>query len=153
MNLDENNKMDTGNLGGQRSTGMKVPEGYLENFENSMLAKIKEEDSTQNLYSIPRKTRGIKIFSFLAVAAALIWAAFWVLTPENKEQIPTLAETEISVDDIEYYTDTDEYLLAENISITELENMDLTDDKVTSEEIYEYIINDGITEFTITENF
>lgn len=152
MELDQNNKMDLGESGGQKSSGMKAPDGYFENFEKSILAQIKADAKEAKVVPIKRESSTLKIWTMLAVAASLIWAAFWVFNPNENPVESSVQMAEITVDDIDYY-EMDDYLLAENITETELENMDLDDEYISSEEIYEYMQNEDISEYILTENF
>jgi hypothetical protein len=153
MELDQNNKTDILNTGGQKSSGMKVPDGYFESFEESILSKVQMESKEAKVVSLNAKSNTWKILTLLAVAASLIWAALWVFTPNEGGSIEQNQIAEITVDDLEYYEGMDDYLLAENITVTELEEIDLSEDYITADEIFEYMSNEDLSEYTLTENF
>ena len=152
MELDQNNKIDFLESGGQKSSGLKTPDGYFESFEKSILAQLKADEQETKVIPITRESSTLKIWVMLAVAASLIWAAFWVFNPSNESVEPVNQMAEITVDDFDYY-DMDDFLLAENITDTELENIDLYDDYLSADEIYEYMQNEDISEYILTENF
>ncbi len=133
--------------------GFSVPEGYFENFEQKMLEKIKDFPAVEE--TIVVKPIGIqKIISVMAIAASIIWAAFVLFTPEEefptKDSSSTYAEVEdLSIDD---FYGLDDYVLAENISLAELEDISFDEDYLSEEEIYEYLLDENYTEFEILEN-
>jgi hypothetical protein len=128
------------------SSGMKVPKGYFENFEKEIHAKIQTEVKV-----IPIKS-GItlkQMVSVLAIAAAFLTAFFWINTnQEITVESSLLAEQMIEVDTY----DIDDYLLAENFTVEELDEIDLVEDYITDEEIYNYILEEGYSEYILTEN-
>ena len=154
--METNNNQNTNEVflkkGGQDASGMKVPKGYFESFDKAILTKIKAEQLDNKVIPIASKTSSFKIWTIVAVAASLIWAAFWVFSPNNQtiDSTTVIAET---ITEWDYYDDVDDYLLAENFTTSELENIEFEEEYISSEEIYEYIQEQDYSEFLLTENF
>ena len=133
--------------------GLSVPEGYFENFEQKMLKKIKNLPTVEETAVV--KPIGIqKIISVMAIAASIIWAAFVVFTPEEEFPIEDSSSTYAEIEDlsIDDFYGLDDYVLAENISLAELEDISFDEEYLSEEEIYEYLLDENYTEFEILEN-
>ncbi len=90
----------------------------------------------------------------MAIAASIIWAAFVVFTPEEEFPIEDSSSTYAEIEDlsIDDFYGLDDYVLAENISLAELEDISFDEEYLSEEEIYEYLLDENYTEFEILEN-
>ncbi len=132
--------------------GFKIPEGYLDDFEKSMLAKISLEEPEPIVVTAIKPIKIQKIISVLTIAACLIWAAFVWLSPEKEMKVNQRTYTEGIIESYDDYYLIDEYVLAENLSMEELENMTFDEILVSEDEIYEYVLEMNYSEFVILEN-
>lgn len=128
--------------------GFKMPDGYLEGFEKSIMARIQLEEEKVVIQPI----RIEKIIAVLAVAASLIWAAFVLFIPEKEMGLQDLARIEYMEENHEDYYAIDEYALAENLSMEDLENITFDEELISDDDIYEYVLEEGFSEFVILEN-
>lgn len=136
----------------QPKSGMKVPDGYFEDFEASMMAKIEASsaESQTPVIAIQKKVNYSWVVVALATAAALIWGAFWIYSPES-EPTDDFAQIEITTEDWTYLGDVDDYLLAENFTLEELNEIELVEtSNVSSEDLYEYLVDENISDYTLS---
>jgi hypothetical protein len=132
-------------------SGMKVPAGYFDDFEKEMLARIKEETKSEESLVIPihKKSNTVRILTWLSVAASIMVAVF--LYTNSTTKIDTEQQFSEETTDWDYY-EVDEYLLAENFTEEELEAVSVSDEFLSDEEIYDYILQENYSEFTLSEN-
>ncbi len=150
-NYDKHKNQNSFEEGAKPDSGLRVPNGYFESFEKSILAQIKEETKKVEKPVVPLKSnRNYKrIISVLAVAAALI-SAIMVFTAPDKVA-PTSGFTELEITDWEVY-DLDEYALAENFTLEEMDEISFEEDYISNQDIYEYLLEENYSEILLLEN-
>ena len=138
--------------GAKPNSGMKVPDGYFESFEKSILAKIIEEsiEVEKPVVLLNSNRNYTKVVSFLAVAAAIIWALM-VFTAPDDNGVPTSDFAEVETTDWEVY-EVDEYALAENFTLEEMNEISFEEDYISNQDIYEYLLEEDYSEFLLLEN-
>ncbi len=132
---------------GQKSTGMKVPEGYFDSLEHKILSKVHDEKTERKIVPITRKVYGV--VAIFAVAASLIWGAFFFFSPKG---VDTNLNNDVAETlNWELYEEMDEYFLAENLTEADLENIEFENTYLSSEEILNYIEENHYSEYLISE--
>ena len=133
--------------------GFSVPDGYFKSFEQQMLEKIKNLPAVEET-TVVKPIEIQKIISVMAIAASIIWAAFVLFTPEEEFPMEDTSSMYAEVEDlsIDDFYELDDYILAENISLAQLEDISFDEDYLSEEEIYEYLLDENYTEFEIIEN-
>ena len=154
----ENTSNSENNMEGlPKKSGMKAPDGYFENFDAKILNRIKLE-SKNEVRSLPvettsKKSTGYRVGLSIAVAASLIWAIFAFFnspSPEGQEDLIA----QLTLDEVLDFENVDDYFLAEGFSLIELDSLDdLSEDKLTSEDLYAYIIEENYSEYLLIETF
>ena len=130
--------------------GFSMPKGYFDEFENSLRSKL-------DLPVKPSKETIIKpikiqtIIAYIAIAASIVWVGFFMFIPEQNSYSPdefiVLNETE-SLE----YIEVGEYMLAENMTMSELDEIYFEENYISEDNIYEYIVEEDFSEFIIMEN-
>jgi len=118
-----------------KSDGFKVPEGYLEDMEEAVFARLKSSGDlgrpTMNLVKRPRLfpwTVRPRTAMALAAALALILTAVWFIRQPQAVQPAQFVSTELTEDDLEFY-------VLENVQEFELEQLAALTAEKTSEPI------------------
>ena len=143
--------------GKPEKSGMKVPDGYFEDFDAKILNRIHSEP-LHEVKSLPIKEATSKGYYYriglsVAVAASLLWAVFTFINTTEQEVNQNLI-AEVSFDEVLDYESIDDYLFAEQLSVSELESVsDFDNDYITSEEAYAYIIEENYSEYLLTETY
>lgn len=130
--------------------GMKIPDGYFQAFEAKIWTDIKAENS--KIVELNHSSKRNPWINKVALAASLVIGFFVIATnsfQSSNTDISILAES--VVNEVEYY-EIDDYLLAENFTMEELESISFTEEYVTSDEIMDYILEENYSEYTIIEN-
>jgi hypothetical protein len=131
--------------------GMKVPEGYFQDFESKMLARVHSElIENKEVISIRSVTNLNSWMMKAAIAASLVVGLFVLTTQPTIEMANTELAMEAS-EDLDFY-EFDEYMLADNFSMEDLEDISFSEEFVSSDEIMDYILNENYSEYTIIEN-
>ncbi|NQY67909.1 MAG: hypothetical protein HRT72_09345 [Flavobacteriales bacterium] len=136
------------------SSGMKVPAGYFECVEDSILQKISEvEQGKTKIIPIHRSHKAKTISIASAVAAAFIGAILFFNNPVKNEVNVELAN-EILLDEWTALADIDDYFIAENFTTEELSNIHFEDkSSVSAEAAYQYMLDESFSEFLLYEQF
>ncbi|MFT4753777.1 MAG: hypothetical protein ACI9GM_000023 [Salibacteraceae bacterium] len=129
--------------------GMKVPAGYFQDFESSVFAKV-ELEKTKSVVKSKTSANANQWFAQLAIAASFVIGLFVVATNIGDQPI-SMDIAKASSENIEYY-EIDDFMLAENLTMEDLEDISFVEDYISSEQIMEYILDENYSEFTIIDN-
>ena len=92
----------------QKESGLKVPDGYFDTFEDRVFEKIEQAGIRRQapLTGRGKPAKRFGLYPYLMAAAAfmvLVLAAVWFLNPTAQTDTPTFAQVELSDDEIERY--------------------------------------------------
>ncbi|WP_373072276.1 hypothetical protein, partial [Zeaxanthinibacter enoshimensis] len=116
-------------------TGMAVPDGYFESFEERLKAKMQKPEPKVIQFKSYRK-----YWVSAVSAAAILLLTFSLFGPGNNE----LGFDDLAKGDIEAYFENkdielNEYEIAQVIPVDELEVQDLLDDNIDREQLMDYL--------------
>lgn len=136
--------------------GMKVPEGYFDTVDRQIWDVIHREKLEDKVLPLNFSNHDSysQIWPKLAVAATLIMAFFSVVTNfSGKDSELIQAEHyvyEVNLEDASLFVDDE--LLADNLSLAELEMLEVANKYVSSDEIMEYLKEESMSEYMLIEN-
>ncbi len=150
---------------GDKNSGFKIPEDYLDTFNDNLLNKIASEDQssipknegfkiperyfnslhkniTSKLEEKPTKIitlKSYKKYYYSAISVAAVLLLFFTIQPKKSNNISDLASSEIDA----YFEDTDlglsTYEIAEVIPVDDLELDDVLETTINDEDIVNYL--------------
>jgi hypothetical protein len=149
MHTNEDKKVDLDFLGEQEKTknsGMRLPDGYWDEFEEQMLSKI-QDDRNENI--VPSINRWTRVVSVITLAASLLWGGLFLFNNPSNIKDDVIAEK--ITEEIEFY-ELDEYAMVENLTNEELEDLYTDEEYITADEAYAYILDENYSEYILLEN-
>ena len=156
MNTDNNNEKDFLNWeGAPKISGMKVPKGYFDRLETSVLQSISAEETLTEtkVIPIPKKSNSKIISIFTAIAAALIGAVLIFNNPATNDITYELAE-ELLLEEWTNLANIDDYFIAENFTEAELASISFENkDEITAQAAFEYMLDEGYPEYLLYETY
>lgn len=150
----------------------KTPEGYFDSFEDNLMEKLSEGNSTipkDNAFKVPEKyfetfndrlahrlnneTKVVQLYPVkkIIVAVASIAAVAIVFLSLNRNTTDTVSFTDLANTDIEAYFENNEfelspYEIAEVIPVTNTDVFDMLNASISEENMLDYL-NENITNF------
>lgn len=131
-----------------RDTGFSTPEGYLDSLDDRIFKTVVPQEETKVITLFTRK----QLMRIASIAAVFVLGFFI-----TKSMLPTIEESGISFEDIEYAA-FEEYLNEEDLTLSEYEIADLynateddidnisTESAIDNNLLYEYLSDEYTTD-------
>ncbi|MGB0805362.1 MAG: hypothetical protein ACPGRC_01650 [Salibacteraceae bacterium] len=129
--------------------GMKIPSDYFEDFEAKVFKTINSDLPETKVISISTDSSKNWVNQIAIAAIAIVGLFVLTTNPTTTESTDEIAYA--LVEEMNYYS-FDDYILAENLTMEDLESVSFTDDYISKDELLDYVLNENYTEYTIVDN-
>jgi hypothetical protein len=117
-----------------KTAGFKVPDGYFDSLEDKILQQV-QKDSTVKVVPLYKR----KSLVYVASIAACFALVFAIFTSKGKDQ-PALEVANIEAYFFEGYIDYDSSDIAQLLSDADLESVSLENSDITLENLEDYLL-------------